>query len=107
MLLGASRIPAHLRDALEAETQRHLALLQDWMHRGLIAPVEVSHLLLAISAATRTHECFDLQMAGITGKDRPDDADYESAIATAVRLVVGGAAANMSGGAKGIATADQ
>ncbi|MCJ1877845.1 TetR/AcrR family transcriptional regulator [Pseudomonas nitroreducens] len=82
MLHGAPR--------LRAESRRSLECIAAWIDRGLLAPVDPQHLLLSISAATRTYVDFDWQIAMITGKAQPDADDFDAAAATITRLVLRG-----------------
>ncbi|WP_152224043.1 TetR/AcrR family transcriptional regulator [Pseudomonas sp. SCB32] len=90
MLHGAPHLPPEWLQRLRAESIRSLDCIAAWIDRGLLAPVDPQHLLLSISAATRTYVDFDWQIAMITGKAQPDDSDFEAAAATITRLVLRG-----------------
>ncbi|MDN6860490.1 TetR/AcrR family transcriptional regulator [Pseudomonas sp. CAN2814] len=92
MLHGAPHLPPEWLQRLHAESHRSLDCLAAWIDRGLLAPVDPQHLLLSISAATRTYVDFDWQIAMITGKSQPDGDDFEAAAATITRLVLRGTA---------------
>nr|WP_294974698.1 TetR/AcrR family transcriptional regulator [uncultured Pseudomonas sp.] len=90
MLHGAPHLPREWLQRLRAESLRSLECLAAWIDRGLLAPVDPQHLLLSISAATRTYVDFDWQIAMITGKAQPDASDFEAVAATITRLVLRG-----------------
>jgi TetR/AcrR family transcriptional regulator len=60
------------------------------VERGQIAPIDPHHLMFSIWAATQTYADFDWQISAITGKAKLDDADYEAATQTIIRLVLKG-----------------
>ncbi|QRY78161.1 TetR family transcriptional regulator C-terminal domain-containing protein [Pseudomonas sp. PDNC002] len=90
MLHGAPRLPPEWLQRLQTESRRSLECIAAWIDRGLLAAVDPQHLLLSISAATRTYVDFDWQIAMITGKPQPDADDFEAAAATITRLVLRG-----------------
>ena len=90
LLLGGRQLPEECRDLLYAEAQRNVECLRSWIERGLLAPVDPEHLMLFIWSATRTYTNLGWQMAYITGRQVPEDADYSQAAATITRLVLGG-----------------
>ncbi|MGJ7514714.1 TetR/AcrR family transcriptional regulator [Pseudomonas baetica] len=90
LLLGARHLPEECRDLLYAEARRNVECLRSWIERGLLAPVDPEHLMLFIWSATRTYTNIGWQMGHITGRETPDDGDYQQAAATITRLVLGG-----------------
>ena len=55
-----------------------------------MAKVDPSHLLFSIWAETQTYADFYWQKSVVTGKDKLDDADYEAAAETIIRMVLKG-----------------
>ena len=47
-------------------------------------------MLFSIWAATQTYADFDWQISTVTGKNRLDEADYDAAADTIIRLVLKG-----------------
>ncbi|HEF4761517.1 TPA: TetR family transcriptional regulator C-terminal domain-containing protein [Pseudomonas putida] len=90
LLLGARHLPEECRDLLYAEARRNVECLRSWIERGLLAPVDPEHLMLFIWSATRTYTNIGWQMGHITGRETPQDTDYQEAAATITRLVLGG-----------------
>jgi len=90
LLLGGRQLPDECRDLLHAEARRNVECLRSWIDRGLLAPVDPEHLMLFIWSATRTYTNIGWQMGRITGREVPQDEDYESAADTITRLVLSG-----------------
>lgn len=88
--LGGKQLPQECRHLLHAEAQRNVECLRSWIERGLLGPFDPQHLMLFIWSATRTYTNLGWQMALITGKQTPDDTDYERAAATITRMVLRG-----------------
>ena len=55
-----------------------------------MATVDPHHLMFSIWAATQTYADFDWQISAVTGKPELDDADYEAAAETIIRMVIKG-----------------
>lgn len=92
LLHGAKQLPTVCRDLLHAEAQLNVQCLNNWIERGLIAPVDPQHLMLFIWSATRTYTNFGWRMASLTGVHTPQGDDYALAASTITRLVLQGAA---------------
>ncbi|MFJ2682136.1 TetR/AcrR family transcriptional regulator [Pseudomonas sp. NPDC087342] len=102
LLLGGRQLPEECRDLLYAEAQRNVDCLRSWIERGLLAPVDPEHLMLFIWSATRTYTNLGWQMAHITGRQVPEDGDYQQAAATITRLVLGGVVPERVGAIGGV-----
>jgi TetR/AcrR family transcriptional regulator len=102
LLLGARQLPEECRELLYAEAQRNVECLRSWVDRGLLAPVDPEHLMLFIWSATRTYTNLGWQMAQITGRQMPVDADYRNAAATITRLVLEGVVPEVVGANRGL-----
>ena len=92
MLLGARELPEDCRERLRQAARDNLACLRGWMRRGLIASADPQHLLLFLWSATQAHTHFGWQASLITGKARPDAADYRAVAASVSQLVLAGLA---------------
>jgi TetR/AcrR family transcriptional regulator len=64
--------------------------------------VDPEHLMLFIWSATRTYTNLGWQMAHITGRQVPEDGDYQQAAATITRLVLGGVVPERVGSIAGL-----
>ncbi|MBA1291119.1 TetR/AcrR family transcriptional regulator [Pseudomonas japonica] len=87
---GAPHLPPDLAEALNAQARHNIGCLQQWVDRGLMAPVDPHHLMFSIWAATQTYADFDWQIATVTGKAQLSVDDYEAATQTITTLVLKG-----------------
>ena len=87
---GAPHLSAERTAQLNAQAAHNIACIQSWIDQGLMARVDPNHLLFSIWAATQTYADFDWQISAVTGKARLDDADYEAAAETIIRMVIKG-----------------
>ncbi|MET1078092.1 MAG: TetR/AcrR family transcriptional regulator [Pseudomonas sp.] len=87
---GAPHLTVLQTEQLHAQAKHNIACIQAWVDQGLMAQVDPNHLLFSIWAATQTYADFDWQISTVTGKPRLDDADYEAAAQTIIRLVLKG-----------------
>ena len=87
---GAPHLSAEQTRQLNEQAKHNIACLQGWIDQGLMAKVDPHHLLFSIWAATQTYADFDWQISTVTGKANLDDADYEAAAQTIIRLVIKG-----------------
>ncbi|KFX68523.1 TetR family transcriptional regulator [Pseudomonas taeanensis MS-3] len=87
---GAPHLSAEQTEHLNAQAKHNISCIQRWIDRGLMAQVDPHHLMFSIWAATQTYADFDWQISTVTGKANLDEADYEAATQTIIRLVVKG-----------------
>ncbi|MCY1287075.1 HTH-type transcriptional regulator RutR [compost metagenome] len=87
---GAPHLSAEQTDQLNAQAKHNIACIQRWIDQGLMAQVDPHHLIFSIWAATQTYADFDWQISVVTGKAKLDDADYDAAAETIIRLVLKG-----------------
>jgi len=87
---GAPHLSAERTAQLNAQAAHNIACIQSWIDQGLMAKVDPHHLLFSIWAATQTYADFDWQISTVTGKASLDDADYEAAADTIIRMVIKG-----------------
>ena len=87
---GAPHLSAEQTEQLNRQAKHNIACIQSWIDQGLMAKVDPHHLLFSIWAATQTYADFDWQISTVTGKASLDDADYEAAAQTIIRLVLKG-----------------
>jgi TetR/AcrR family transcriptional regulator len=87
---GAPHLSAGQVEQLNAQARHNIACLRTWIARGQIAAIDPQHLLFSIWAATQTYADFDWQIAVVTGKPSLEEADYEAAAQTIIRLVLKG-----------------
>lgn len=87
---GAPHLTEEQTSQLNAQAKHNISCIQRWIEQGLMAQVDPHHLLFSIWAATQTYADFDWQISTVTGKAKLDDADYEAAAETIIRLVLKG-----------------
>ena len=87
---GAPHLTPRQVEQLNAQARHNIECIQAWIDSGQIAPLDPHHLMFTIWAATQTYADFDWQISSVTGKERLDDADYEAATRTILRLVLKG-----------------
>ncbi len=87
---GAPHLSPERVEQLNAQASHNIARIRGWIDEGLMAKVDPSHLLFSIWAATQTYADFDWQITSVTGKASLDDADYEAAADTLIRMVIKG-----------------
>jgi TetR/AcrR family transcriptional regulator len=61
-----------------------------WVARGLMRPVDVHHLFFIIWAGTQTYADFDCQIRAVLKRDRLGPEDYAAGAALITRMVLRG-----------------
>lgn len=69
IIQGAPRIEGFIRRDLKALVDEKARLIDHWVHRGLIAPVDPYHLIFSIWALTQHYADFDAQIRMIRGEN--------------------------------------
>lgn len=87
---GAPHLSPEQTEQLNAQASHNIDCIRRWIDQGLMAKVDPHHLLFSIWAATQTYADFDWQISIVTGKAKLDDADYEAAAETIIRMVLKG-----------------
>ncbi|OOE09227.1 TetR family transcriptional regulator [Stutzerimonas degradans] len=87
---GAPHLSPERIAQLNAQAAHNIACIQRWIDQGLMTRIDPHHLLFSIWAATQTYADFDWQISTVTGKAQLDDADYDAAAETIIRLVLKG-----------------
>ena len=60
-----------------------------WVARGLMQPVDAHHLFFVIWAATQTYADFDVQVATFLERRELQPEDFDTATALITRMVLG------------------
>ena len=74
---GAPRILDQIEGPLKTLVDDKAALIQGWMDRGVLAPIDPHHLIFSIWSTTQHYADFDVQVRGILAPE--GDAHYETA----------------------------
>lgn len=90
VLHGAGTLGGYLGTELRRKVDEKSAILEGWIAKGLMAPVDPRHLLFLLWAMTQTYADFDVQMCAVLGKTALDTKDFATAEATIIDLVLRG-----------------
>lgn len=90
ILNGAPLIRAHLEDRLLAWVDAKAAIIQGWVDRGELAPVDPRHLLFSIWATTQHYSDFATQITILLRKQALEADDFEQAAQLLTQMVLGG-----------------
>ena len=90
LLHGAPELRAYLGLDLRRKVAEKSAVIEAWIARGLIAPIDPKHLFFTLWAMTQTYADFDAQIAAVLGIDKLGAGDYATGAATITRLVLRG-----------------
>jgi TetR/AcrR family transcriptional regulator len=86
ILHGAPAIGTFLRGPLKALVDEKAAVIQGWIDRGLLAPVDPHHLIFAIWATTQHYADFDVQVRAIMGAGANPSPAAETALLNLLTL---------------------
>ncbi len=95
MLGGGQFISRQQKQHVRAITRERAAVIQGWIKKGKLAPVDPNHFLIMLWATTQFYADFASVTAVTLGKGRLNGADFEEARKTIVEVVLNGAIAPM------------
>ena len=87
---GATVVRSLLETNLRSIVKAKAAVIDQWIAEGRMAPVDSTHLLFTIWAATQTYADFDAQMCAVLGRKDLKPADHARATEHVVSLVLRG-----------------
>jgi TetR/AcrR family transcriptional regulator len=90
VLQGAPRLRSYLGLELRRRVDETAAVIEHWIARGLMRPVDPRHLLFAIWAMTQTYADFAPQVCAVLGVARLGAAEHTAALQTVRTLVLDG-----------------
>ena len=90
LLHGAPVLGDLMRSELRAMVRRKSAVIDGWIARGRMAPVDATHLFFTIWAATQTYADFDVQVRAVLGRARLTARDHQRATDHVVSLILRG-----------------
>jgi TetR/AcrR family transcriptional regulator len=95
ILHGAPHVADYLSDQLRRWVETKAEVIEGWVARGLMQPVDVPHFFFVIWAATQTYADFESQIRAVLKRDRLKPEDYASGARLITRMVLraGGIAA--------------
>ena len=87
---GAPVIESTLATRLKPLFEKDVALVQNWIDKGLMASLQPQHLFFIIWAATQTYADFSTQICLMLGKDKLVESDFETATDLLTRIILQG-----------------
>ena len=90
LLHGAPELRATLVRTLRPLMRRKVAVIDQWIAEGRMAPVDSSHLFFTIWAATQTYADFEVQICAVLGCASLDRAAQARATQHVVSLILRG-----------------
>lgn len=90
ILHGASQVNSYLGLELRQKVEEKAAVLEYWMQSGQMERVDARHLFFLLWAMTQTYADFDIQIQAVLNRTPLNDADYATAEAMILRLVLRG-----------------
>jgi TetR/AcrR family transcriptional regulator len=90
LLHGAPELRSTLVRTLRPLMRRKAAVIEQWIARGRMAPIDSMHLFFTIWAATQTYADFDVQICAVLGRAALDGDAQARATQHVVSLVLRG-----------------
>jgi TetR/AcrR family transcriptional regulator len=90
ILHGAPQVADYLSDQVRRWVEAKAKVIDLWVARGLMQPVDVHHLFFIIWAGTQTYADFDCQIRAVLKRDRLGPEDYAAGAALITRMVLRG-----------------
>ncbi|MGH8789369.1 MAG: TetR/AcrR family transcriptional regulator [Cupriavidus necator] len=90
LLHGAPVFGELLRTQLRRLVRSKAAVIDRWIAEGRMAPVDSTHLLFTLWAATQTYADFDVQMRAVLGRSKLRAEDHARATEHVVSLLLRG-----------------
>jgi len=76
---GAPMLKDYLLTRVKPQFERDVAIVNDWIAKGLVKPISAEHLFFTIWAATQTYADFGTQIGLLLDKPVLQDIDFENA----------------------------
>ena len=87
---GAPVIQDYLETTLEQWTNGRIAVIQSWIDRGLMAPIDPRHLLYMGLATTQHYADFGHQIETLNNSDPLTDAQWQAATDSVKTIILNG-----------------
>ena len=87
---GAPVIQDYLETTLEQWTNGRIAVIQRWIDRGLMAPIDPRHLLYMVWATTQHYADFGHQIETLNNSDPLTDAQWQAATDSVKTIILNG-----------------
>ena len=89
ILHGAPQLTDYLGDQVRRWVEGKAKVIDQWVERGLMKPVDAPHLFFVIWAATQTYADFECQIRAVLKRERLRPEDYAQGAALIARMVLG------------------
>jgi TetR/AcrR family transcriptional regulator len=89
ILHGAPQVSDYLADHVRRWVEAKAKVIDQWVARGLMRPVDVPHLFFVIWSATQTYADFECQIRAVLRRERLRPEDYSAGGALITRMVLG------------------
>ena len=89
ILHGAPQVSDYLGDHVRRWVEGKAKVIDQWVVRGLMRPVDVPHLFFVIWSATQTYADFECQIRAVLRRERLKAEDYSAGSALITRMVLG------------------
>ena len=90
IISGAAFIGSFIEKISTPQLREKMATVEAWAASGAVRPISAADLFFCVWAMTQAYADFASQMTIMKGKKALESADYDSAKATIIQLVLGG-----------------
>jgi TetR/AcrR family transcriptional regulator len=87
---GAPVIQDYLETTLEQWTNGRITVIQSWIDRGLMAPIDPRHLLYMVWATTQHYADFGHQIETLNNSEPLTDAQWQAATDSVKTIILKG-----------------
>jgi TetR/AcrR family transcriptional regulator len=87
---GAPNLSNYFKEEFRPWFKQKADVIQDWVDRGKMDPVDPYHLIFLIWSTTQHYADFDMQVCAALGKTRLSNADFEKASENLTCIVLKG-----------------
>ena len=87
---GAPVIQDYLETTLEQWTNGRITVIQSWIDRGLMAPIDPRHLLYMVWATTQHYADFGHQIETLNNSEPLTDAQWQAATDSVKTIILNG-----------------
>ncbi len=89
ILHGAPQLSDYLADQVRRWVDGKAKVIDQWVARGAMQPVDVPHLFFVIWSSTQTYADFECQIRAVLKRERLKPADFAAGTALITRMVLG------------------
>lgn len=90
IIQGARFLKTKDRSHMQQATDRHVAVVEQWIAEGRMAPVDPRHLFIMLWSATQFYGDFEPLACDALGRARLKGSDYDAATETITRTLLSG-----------------